>query len=235
MPRQWIFIANAGTGVRMGAPVPKQYLEVNGRALLCHTLDTWLAYAGECDAAGIVIGIADGDGWWEKVKKNYPSIAQSSGGASRMETVWNGLQTLAARADDGDWVMVHDAVRPCVSRGDIVRLAEAVGGGGEGAVLGCPLADSVKCVGEGGRIIADVERKNLWRVFTPQMFRYAQLRDALARARARGEVYEDEAGAVQAAGGRPLLVAGAAGNIKVTTPDDLALAAAWLGAGRGRG
>jgi len=229
MPRQWIFIANAGAGVRMGAPVPKQYLEVNGRPLLCHTLDTWLAYAGECDAAGIVVGVADGDGWWEKIKKNRPpSINQSPGGATRMETVWNGLQTLAARADDGDWVLVHDAVRPCVSRGDIARLAEAVGEGGEGAALACPIADSVRRVGEGGRIIADVERKNLWRVFTPQMFRYAQLRDALARARAEGEVFDDEAGAVQAAGGKPLLVAGAAANIKVTTPDDLALAAAWL-------
>lgn len=234
MPRQWIFIANAGAGVRMGAPVPKQYLEVNGRPLLCHTLDVWLAYAGECDAAGIVIGVAGGDRWWKKIKKNYPpAITESPGGGNRMETVWNGLQTIAARADDGDWVMVHDAVRPCVSRGDIVRLAEAVGEGGEGAALGCPIADSIKRVGGGGRIVASVARKNLWRVFTPQMFRYAQLRDALARARAGGEVFEDEAGAVRAAGGRPLLVAGAAANIKVTTPKDIALAAAWLGAGRG--
>lgn len=233
MPRQWIFIANAGAGVRMGAPVPKQYLEVNGRPLLCHTLDVWLAYAGGCDAAGIVIGVADGDNWWKEIKKNHPSIIESSGGATRMETVWNGLQTIAARADDGDWVMVHDAARPCISRGDIARLVEAVGEGGEGAALGCPIADSVKRGGEGGRIVASVARKNLWRVFTPQMFRYAQLRDALARARAGGEVFEDEAGAVQAAGGKPLLVAGAAANIKVTTPEDLALVAAWLGAGRG--
>jgi len=229
MPRLWIFIANAGAGERMGAPVPKQYLEVNGRPLLCHTLDAWLAYAGECGAAGIAVGVADGDGWWEKIKKNYPpSITESPGGATRMETVWNGLQTLAGRAGGDDWVLVHDAVRPCVPRGDIARLAEAVDEGGEGAALGCLIADSVKRGGEGGRMVASVARKNLWRVFTPQMFRYVQLHDALARARAQGEVFDDEAGAVQAAGGKPLLVAGAAANIKVTTPDDLALAAAWL-------
>lgn len=177
-----------------------------------------------------MVGISPGDRHWP----NYAAQASRlptflgiyTGGATRADTVLNGLQALADRSRENDWVMVHDAVRPCVRLKDIAALAEAAGD--EGALLGLPVADTVKRADSTGRVLATVAREGLWRALTPQLFRIRALREALEQVSVAGGEITDEASAIEAVGGHPRLVAGAADNIKITLPGDLALAELFL-------
>jgi len=225
--RHWAVIAAAGHGGRMSARQPKQYFSLCGRTLLEHTLRPFL----ECAAlTGIVVVIASGDSRWHALPvAGDPRIRTASGGAERMHSVLNGLNELERDAEPADWVLVHDAARPCLGRGDLERLIAALEHDAVGGLLALPIGDTLKRAdGSGEHVAATVERGDLWAAQTPQMFRYGLLRRALTRAAEAGLNLTDDAAAVEALGERPRLVAGSVRNIKVTRQEDLGLATAIL-------
>jgi len=155
-------------------------------------------------------------------------VLLGSGGAERAQTVLNGLRALETYAAPDDWVLVHDAARPCVRHTDIDSLLAAVAGHADGGLLALPLSDTVKRADHNGCIEETVPRTGLWRALTPQVFRLAALRDALESAMRAGVEITDEASAMEYSGARPRLVHGHADNIKITLPEDLALAELFL-------
>jgi 2-C-methyl-D-erythritol 4-phosphate cytidylyltransferase len=220
----------AGSGRRFGGELPKQYTELHGARLIEHALRPFQA---DPRCAGIAIAIAADDPWWPAVRQRWPASAraplEAAGGAERCDSVANALVTLAAAGcGENDWVLVHDAARPCVTAAEIERLLAAPDTQSDGALLAVPLADTLKRSAEDTTVAATVPRSGLWRALTPQVFRRGRLQQALVAARAAGRVPTDEAEAVEWAGGRVLLVAGEASNLKVTTADDLVLAGAIL-------
>jgi 2-C-methyl-D-erythritol 4-phosphate cytidylyltransferase len=223
-PRFWAVVPAAGVGRRMGGDLPKQYLPLHGRPLLQHTLER---LGGHPRIAGVVVALTAGDPYWRAPALGVP-LYTVDGGAERCHSVLNALDLLHGTADPGDWVLVHDAARPCLRPADIDRLIAELAGHPVGGLLGLPVADTVKRVDAAGDVAATVPRDGLWRALTPQMFRLASLRDALARAVEAGELVTDEAGAIEGMGLHPRMVEGHADNIKVTRPGDLELAALYL-------
>lgn len=223
----WGLVPAAGTGTRMQAALPKQYLPLLGRPVILHTLEGLCSYPR---LQGVLVGIARDDVHWAKMRPvTLPKLmGTSEGGATRAETVLKALTVLAKTAREDDWVMVHDAVRPCVRHSDLDKLIESVSTGSEGGLLAIPLTDTVKRTDSESRVIETVSRQNLWRALTPQMFRLAALREALERALRDGVDVTDEAAAMERLGVRPKIVEGQADNIKITLPADLVLAELYL-------
>ncbi|TSA21336.1 MAG: 2-C-methyl-D-erythritol 4-phosphate cytidylyltransferase [Betaproteobacteria bacterium] len=213
-------IPAAGTGARMGSDIPKQYLDIAGHPVLWHTVQVFERNAA---IATVTVVIAPNDAldldWADCPKVRIQRV----GGATRAQTVLAGLQAMAVAADD--WVLVHDAARPCLDQASLDRLIAAAQADAVGGILAIPLSDTIKRAGEGGRISATVPRAGLWAAQTPQMFRVARLAEALMAA---GDAVTDEASAMEFIGQAPLLVMGSPRNLKVTLPADLALAARYL-------
>jgi 2-C-methyl-D-erythritol 4-phosphate cytidylyltransferase len=211
----------------MGAALPKQYLRLGERTVLEHTLDTLLAVEA---IRGVVLVVAPDDTDWAAIRPRYAgrSLDVVSGGAERCHSVLNGLDALAGKGAANDWVLVHDAARPCVRRDDIRSLIASMDADSDGGLLGVPVADTMKRVAADGRVVATVERGGLWHALTPQMFRLAQLRAALRQVIEAHSLVTDEASAMELAGYRPLMVQGHRDNIKITLPADLELAAFYL-------
>lgn len=209
----------------MQAAVPKQYLSLRGRPVLLHTIERICAHPR---IDGVLVGVGARDSHWATVKDRCTAFSKFlgsfPGGDERAHTVLNGIDALSARAQDQDWVMVHDGVRPCVRHADIGRLIDTVGEGNAGALLAVAVNDTVKRTDAAGNVLETVPRTGLWRALTPQMFRVADLRRALQAALARGGEITDEAAAVEQIGLRPRVVPGQVDNIKITFPADLALA-----------
>lgn len=224
--RFFALVPAAGIGARMVADRPKQYLPLHGRPILLHTLQRL------CDhprIAGVWVGVSIDDPYWPELQFAHPHFRGAYvGGAQRALTVLNGLRAMQSHADADDWVLVHDAVRPCVRAEDIDCLMDAARTHVDGALLGLPMADTVKRANLAHEVVETVPREGLWRALTPQMFRLGALREALESAVRDGVTVTDEASAIERAGGRPLMVAGQADNIKITLPGDLALAALYL-------
>jgi 2-C-methyl-D-erythritol 4-phosphate cytidylyltransferase len=219
--------------MRMGADLPKQYLVLDGRTVIEHTLDALLA----CDAlSGIVVVIAEHDTRWATIGQRYRDspLVTVTGGAQRSHSVFNGLQHLVRQAHPHDRVLVHDAARPCLCAADIRRLIETVGADENGGLLGVPVADTMKRVDGERRVTQTVERNGLWHALTPQLFRIDLLSAALAAAIDARVPVTDEASAMERAGYAPRLVQGQRDNIKITLPTDLALAAFYLQARKPR-
>ena len=222
MSRHYAIVPAAGSGARFGAQIPKQYLPLAGRPLIHHALAALCAYPR---IAGVWVIVSPGDEWWPQY--DWSALGDKlhvvfAGGATRAQSVGNGLAAAAAGgalADD-DWVLVHDAVRPCLSAAMLDALCDELADDAVGGLLAVPVADTLKRADAQQRVSATLPRDGLWQAQTPQMFRHRLLRDALA---AHGEV-TDEAGAVEAAGYSPRLVRAEASNLKVTYPADLALA-----------
>ena len=219
----------AGGGSRFGASMPKQYATLSARPLLARTLDR-LAAALALDA--VVVVIAPADTWYDALIGARPGVeVLRCGGATRAATVANALAAMGDRCADDDWILVHDAARPCVPAEALRRLTEEAGADPVGGLLAIPVADTLKREGPSlpARVAATEPRAGLWQAQTPQMFRFGILRAALAAPAAAGAT--DEAQAVEAfvrpAPG-PRLIAGSPLNVKVTYPEDLALAAAIL-------
>ncbi|MEJ2514754.1 MAG: 2-C-methyl-D-erythritol 4-phosphate cytidylyltransferase [Gammaproteobacteria bacterium] len=221
----WAVVPAAGAGRRFGAGRPKQYLSLAGRPVLSRALAPLLA---EPRIKGLVLVVAEGDDAWRDAVGEDHRVETVIGGAERCHSVLAGLDALAGRAAGEDWVFVHDAARPCLTEAEVAALFRALAGEASGALLAVPLADTLKRADDEGRARATVPRDGLWRALTPQVFRYGALRAALAAAIAEGELVTDEAAAMERAGHRPRLVPGASGNIKITGPADLDLAAAVL-------
>lgn len=206
----------------MGADRPKQYLPLLGRTILQHTLERLGRYP---QLRGLVVGIAADDAYWPTLATEIPTLmATYVGGAERAMTVLNGLRALETYAAADDWVLVHDAARPCVRHADIDALLAAVAGHADGGLLALPLGDTVKRADHNGCVQDTVVRTGLWRALTPQVFPLAALSAALASAIRAGVEVTDEASAMEHSGARPRLVHGHADNIKITHPEDLALA-----------
>jgi 2-C-methyl-D-erythritol 4-phosphate cytidylyltransferase len=217
----WCVVPAAGRGARFGGMVPKQYLPLAGRPLILHTLERLAAHPR---IAGLMVVLAPKDPWWPKLNSvNGKPVRTAIGGSERGDSVLAGLRALPDSVTDADFVLVHDAARPCVRYEDLGRLI-AAGTQAGGALLAAPLRDTLKRGDETGRSIATEPREARWRALTPQMFRRGELTLALERTRAQGLVVTDEAMAMERIGIMPLLVEGAEDNIKVTTPADLKLA-----------
>jgi 2-C-methyl-D-erythritol 4-phosphate cytidylyltransferase len=217
-------IPAAGQGARLGSEAPKQYLELAGRPMLAHAAERLLAHPA-VELAFVVLA-PDDERWathdWTAFGDRLAPLW--CGGATRRDSVLNGLIAMANVVDPDDWVLVHDAARPCLARDDLGRLIEAVREDDVGGILAIPLADTLKRADSAERIGATEPRAGLWLAQTPQMFRHGTLLRAIGGA---GEV-TDEASAVEAIGLRPRLVPGSARNIKVTFPGDAVIAAGLL-------
>lgn len=209
----------------MQAAVPKQYLPLRGRPVILHSVERICTHAR---VHGVLVGIAMDDAHWPNVKQkstHLPNLLGAfQGGGQRAETVLNGVNALADQAQETDWVMVHDAVRPCIRHTDIDKLIDAATASTDGALLALPIGDTVKRTDAEGRARETVARTGLWRALTPQMFRFGALRAALRAALADGHEVTDESAAMERAGKRPRVIAGHPDNIKITVPGDIALA-----------
>ena len=221
IPRCFALIPCAGTGARAGEGIPKQYRPVAGQALVWHTL---AAFRQVPRIVHTLLVVSPGDGFFDGHGAADWS-ADPCGGATRAQSVANGLQALAVRgAQPADWVLVHDAARCLVTPAQINRLIDACQADAVGGLLAQPLPDTLKSAA-GGRVAATIDRGDKWLAQTPQMFRLGALAAAYAQA---GAQVTDEASAIEFTGQKPLLVAGGAQNFKVTYPDDFALAEAVL-------
>jgi len=210
----------------MGGPVPKQYLLLQGRTILDRTIARLLKVP---QISRIQVVVSEDDGWWgESLFSDHPRVVRVAGGAERCHSVLNALHALTTSAVADDWVLIHDAARPCVRPSDIERLIATLADHPVGGLLAVPLHDTIKQATQQHTVQATLPRESLWRAFTPQMFRLGQLTQALEQALGSGQLVTDEASAMELAGRQPLLVEGAADNIKITRPEDLALAAFYL-------
>ncbi len=221
----WCVVPAAGRGQRFGAVIPKQYAPLVGVPMLVRTLDRLVAHPR---VAGAMVALAADDAFWPGISElEGKPVHTCVGGADRADSVLAALDALASMCAVDDWVMVHDAARPCVRHCDIDALLDQGMAHADGAILAAPIRDTVKRGSAGAAIVETIDRAHLWRALTPQLFRYGALRDALRSALAdpaQRALITDEAAAMEARGHRPLLVAGADDNIKVTTLHDLALA-----------
>ena len=225
--RYWLVMPAAGVGRRFGHNTPKQYADLRGRTVMEWALDPFLA---DRRCVGAVVVIANADPHWPEVAARLPAVAVAAGGSERSGSVRNGLHVLARRAAADDWVLVHDAARPCIGTQDLERLLERVAQHPVGGILAVPAADTLKRARDHREIVETVDRADLWRALTPQMFRYGQLCEALDLAAAAGRQPTDEAQALEWTGKHPLVVEGSSANIKITGADDLVIAAALLSA-----
>lgn len=222
----WAVIPAAGIGSRMQADRPKQYLDLDGKMVIEHTLQR---LAGHPEITGIIVAVAENDPWWVGVSVTTDTpIHVVIGGEERADSVFNALIALEKLSADEPWVLVHDAARPCVRHQDIDLMLETLRNHAVGGILGIPVTDTVKRATVDNMITETVERQGLWRASTPQMFRLTILRDALKSAKKQQLIVTDEASAIELAGLQAVMVEGHADNIKITVPQDLALARLFL-------
>lgn len=219
-PQFWTVIPAAGVGSRMRADRPKQYLSLAGKSLIEHTLSCFLDHPG---LLGMVVSLAVDDPYWPELGcATDPRIQRADGGAERADSVLAGLRRLSELgARDDDWVLVHDAARPNLSRQDIDRLLAELGDDPVGGLLAVSARDTLKRAGADGRVAETIDRSVIWQAFTPQMFRLGALRAALAGALEAGAAVTDEASALEWAGFSPRLIEGRSDNLKITRPEDL--------------
>jgi 2-C-methyl-D-erythritol 4-phosphate cytidylyltransferase len=245
--RYWLVMPAAGVGRRFGNTKPKQYAPLQGRTVIEWALAPFLT---DPSCAGVSISLAADDPYWDEVSDRIsklpgrpPELIIAEGGLERSQSVRKGLAALASRALADDWVLVHDAARPCLSANDLQHLLNRLSTHRVGGLLATPASDTLKraslehvpaqprnTAGADPAVAETVDRAGLWRALTPQMFRYELLCNALDRAAATNRLPTDEAQALEWTGEHPVLVQGSAANIKITSADDLVLAAALLNA-----
>lgn len=220
-PQFWCVVPAAGRGTRVGADCPKQYLPLAGKPLIQHTLERLAAHPL---IAGLIVTLSANDTYWPGAHECAGKpLLSTVGGAERCDSVLAGLDALPVDVNVDDFVLVHDAARPCVRHDDISRLIEQAGAA-DGGLLGAPLRDTLKRADDNGCSEETEPRERRWRAFTPQMFRRGQLATALRDAARRNITVSDEAMAMELSGFKPRLVEGAEDNIKITTVADFALA-----------
>ncbi len=224
--RYWAVVPAAGVGSRMGGEIPKQYLDLLGRCVIDHTLERLLSHPL---IEAVYVALSETDGYWQETRfATDPRVVRVEGGAERCHSVLNALQLLANQANGDDWVLVHDAARPCLSKSDLDQLIDHLRDHPVGGLLAVPVQDTLKRVSPESEVVATEPRDELWRAYTPQMFRLSMLRDALTQAIDKGALVTDDASAMELAGYRPKIVEGDLGNLKITRPADLPLAAYYL-------
>jgi 2-C-methyl-D-erythritol 4-phosphate cytidylyltransferase len=220
MPRVFAIVPAAGQGTRIGDPVPKQYIPLAGEPMVFHSL---AALARVRRIERIFVVLAPGDRHWSR--HDWSALGDRvevlrEGGPHRAQSVANALAAIGPRVAPDDWILVHDAARPCIRTELVEQFLDELGDDPVGGLLAMPLADTLKSAAEVQRVAATIPRLNLWRAQTPQAFRYELLRRGLAR---RPDA-TDESQAVESLDKAPRLVEGENGNLKVTFAEDLALA-----------
>jgi 2-C-methyl-D-erythritol 4-phosphate cytidylyltransferase len=225
--RCWAVLPAAGIGSRLASALPKQYLQVAGQSILEHSLAALLA-CRRIEAVAVALHPDD------TRARALPLLGDSRvkctlGGAQRSDSVLAGLLELARYAKPEDWVLVHDAARPCLRPVNIEELMDRVIATGIGGILAEPVVDTIKQATAEDMVARTVDRNGMWRAQTPQMFRLVELQRALQSALEQGLAVTDEASAMEMAGHRVQLVPGSPSNLKVTVPADLDLAGFYLG------
>ncbi len=222
----WAIVPAAGVGKRMAAERPKQYLPLAGKTVIQHTLEKLAAVPR---ITGIVVALGADDDYWETLDIRFSCPLETvTGGAERVHSVYNAASAIAADLDTDDWLLVHDAARPCVRVTDIARLLDAVATHPCGGLLATPASDTLKQAGAGRVVEKTLDRSRIWHALTPQCFRAPLLLEALEKGLQHPAAITDEASAMEAMGHRPLLVQGRSDNLKITRPEDLALAEFYL-------
>lgn len=220
-PQYHCILAAAGIGQRMGGVLPKQYLPIGDRSIIEWALRPFLAMA---EIAQVVVVLSKEDQWFAELGiAQHPKISCVVGGEERYHSVLAGLIELAKNAQGTDWVLVHDAARPNIAEEDVRRLITTVGNHPVGGLLGTPVSDSLKRVDQHHSIEADLSREQVWRAFTPQMFRLDLLFTCLQEVVEHAIPITDESSAVGRKGHQAIMVPGRSDNFKVTTPADYAM------------
>jgi 2-C-methyl-D-erythritol 4-phosphate cytidylyltransferase len=219
MARFHIIIPAAGVGSRMASAMPKQYLPLRGKPTISHSIQTFFAHPR---ITSIHLALSPEDYFWRELQLNSHSRLKLhyTGGDSRADTVVNTLQAIESEVDEDDWILVHDAARPGLTHDLLTNLLDALEHDAVGGLLALPLADTLKLSNNDMRVVNTIPRESLWQAQTPQMFRYALLRDAL---QSFNGTPTDEAQAIEALGLQPKLVVGSLRNMKITYPQDIAL------------
>ena len=220
----WAIVPAAGVGKRMQADRPKQYLELAGKTVIEHALSRLL----KADVfTAIVVAISEEDPYWPDLAiSRHQKVITAPGGKERADSVLSGLKTIREQAADDDWVLVHDAARPCITTADIHHLINALVNDEVGGILALSSPDTLKQV-QGLCITGTLDRSHIWRALTPQMFRYGMLKTALEQAQGNPAI-TDDASALELQGLQPKIVEGRPDNIKITRPEDLALAQFYM-------
>ncbi len=222
----WIIIPAAGVGKRMQSDKPKQYLNLNDKTVIEHTLNVFDQHEMVSE---IVIAISEKDEYWPSLNISISKpVHIVNGGKERCDSVLNGLSFLENKAAADDWVLVHDAARPCLRQEDLTLLLDTLKKHDVGGILAIPVRDTMKRSSTMNDVLETVDRENLWHALTPQMFRFSMLKKALESVLNKNEVITDEASAIELAGYQPVLVEGHTDNIKITRPEDLELASFFL-------
>lgn len=221
----WAIMPAAGAGRRFGAELPKQHVRIFGRSVLEHSLR---AIAQSPAVSGIVLVLSAADLERAIATPVGLPMIRCTGGVERADSVLAGLAALPDKVRKQDWVLVHDAARPCLRKTDLERLIDLGCNHDVGALLATPVTDTLKRANGAGEVKSTVARAGLWRALTPQLFRRGLLTEALAAAQSSGSEITDEASAIERLGLAPLIIEGAADNLKITTAADLRLAAAIL-------
>lgn len=228
----WAVVPAAGVGTRMGSQTPKQYLTLLDKPIIQHTLERLLAHE---KISGVIVALGKADEYWDEISfKTDKPIIRVNGGTERCHSVLNALYELLKLPANGydvntdDWVLVHDAARPCLRKDDIDTLIAEVEQSESGGILALPVRDTMKRQAGDGTITETVDRKGLWHALTPQMFPLDKLRHAIEQSLNDGFLITDEASALEHSGEMPLLVHGHEDNIKITRPADLKLAEMYL-------
>ena len=218
----WAVVPAAGLGSRMLQSVPKQYLRLHGKTVLEHTLDSLLACS---DVTGVVVCISADDQWFTELSVSQNRrIKVVDGGATRAESVLNGLRYLASKQNQAAWALVHDAARPCVLTSVIDNMIDQLKNDSLGGILAVPVKDTLKRANADQTIAKTIDRADVWHAQTPQMFRIEILMDSIIRALEKGLEITDEASSLEWAGYTPRLIPGDETNLKITTANDLVLA-----------
>ena len=222
-PNYWAIVPAAGIGSRMRSSRPKQYLHLHKKTILQHTLER----LNLPEITGIIVPIAKDDPYWDTLTLPK-SVTRVNGGTERCHSVLNALQALHQYAQPDDWVLIHDAARPCVRQADIKKLMTTLANHPVGGLLAVPVRDTMKRSQDGQEVSETINRQGLWHALTPQMFRLKPLYEALTNILNKGEIVTDDAQAMEKMGHRPILIEGHADNIKITHPQDLNLAQLYL-------
>ncbi|MEM6998785.1 MAG: 2-C-methyl-D-erythritol 4-phosphate cytidylyltransferase [Pseudomonadota bacterium] len=217
--KYWIVIPAAGVGKRMETNKPKQYISVDNKTIIEHAINCFIDRE---EIESIVVAISETDDYWPELEiASHNKVVTVAGGAERYNSVFNGLSELKNKADENDWVLVHDAVRPCLSQSAIDRLMIKLRTHDIGGILAMPCRDTMKRANSANEIVNTVERESLWHAQTPQMFKYGKLFSAIEKVLNEDILITDEAMAMELVGYKPILVEGHQENIKITHKDDL--------------
>jgi len=217
--KYWVVIPAAGVGSRMGVDKPKQYISINNKTIIEHTIDCFI-HREEIEK--IIVAISEEDEFWPTLSiSKHKKIVTAPGGEERYQSVLNSLQALVGKVENNDWVMVHDAARPCLNQSAIDRLIIELRTHDVGGILAMPCRDTMKRANDIGEIDKTVERDSLWHAQTPQMFKYGKLLSAIEDALKNNVVVTDESMAMERLGYKPILVHGHQENMKLTHKDDL--------------